>query len=139
MNIFEKNKKPLQFRSIDIDNYLEILKSNSNKNNIKPIIKNTKTIDLNNIINKIEKKKELIDKIKNNKKIKLTKNITQRNIDFIKIIQKRGNVHNISKEKFKKKIDLKNSGKNENSQKKYTYNIKTEKKNRNSSSDKKEK
>ena len=101
MHILEKNKKPLQFKPKDVNSYLKILNFNPDKNNIKPIIKNTKIININNIINKIEKKKELIENLKNNKKIKLTKNITQRNIDFIKIIQKRGNVHNVSKEKFR--------------------------------------
>ena len=131
MHILEKNKKPLQLKPKDIDSYLKILNSSTDKNNIKPAIKNTKIIDINNIINKIEKKKELVSKLKNNKKINQIKNITQRNIDFIKIIQKRGNVHNISKEKFKKKLDSKKNKQYENS-----CNLKSENRKRNSSLDK---
>ena len=96
LHITDMDDKTLKFKPKDISKYLKILKSNININKIKPIIINTDKIDYNNIINNINK----INKINNissqrNEKIK-------RNINFIKVVQKRGNIYKNSMEKNKK-------------------------------------
>jgi hypothetical protein len=96
LHITDMDDKTLKFKPKDISKYLKILKSNININKIKPIIINTDKIDYNNIINNINK----INKINNissqrNEKIK-------RNINFIKVVQKRGNIYKNSIEKNKK-------------------------------------
>ena len=89
LHISDSNNKNIEFKQRDISKYLYILASKTITNNIKPIISNVNKIDYNNIINKI--------------KINKSKNIIRRNIDFIKLVQKR----NFSKEKYKTKVDLK--------------------------------
>lgn len=79
---------------------------NSESNKIKPIIVNTNKIDVKNIINRINIRNiQRADKRKNS--INQKNNITKRNIDFIKVIQKRGTIYNNSKEKAKKKLEIK--------------------------------
>ncbi len=83
----DKNGKVLPYKEKDFSKYLRLLTSVSHTNKIKPII-----IDLN-------KKK------KNTKKTK----IMQRNMDYIKEVEKTGNVYKISKEKQpKKKVVIEN-------------------------------
>ena len=105
-NVTNQNNRLIHFKSIDISKYLKILKNNSEINKLKPVILNTSKIDVDDIVNKIKKKEEN-KKNKTNNIISLKNKITQRNIDFIKIVQKRGTVYNISKEKAKKKTDSK--------------------------------
>lgn len=89
LHISDDNNKKIEFKPRDISKYLYILSSKAITNNIKPIISNVNKIDYQSIINKI--------KINKNNKI------IQRNIDFIKLVKKK----NFSKEKYKKKVDLK--------------------------------
>ena len=77
----DKNGKVLPYKEKDFSKYLRLLTSVSHISKLKPVI-----IDLN-------KKK------KNTKKTK----IMQRNMDYIKEVEKTGNVYKISKEKQPKK------------------------------------
>ena len=90
LHISDSDNKNIEFKTRDISKYLYILASKTITNNIKPIILNVNKIDYNSIINK--------------EKINKSNNIIKRNIDFIKLVQKR----NFSKEKYKVKVDLKN-------------------------------
>lgn len=107
LNISDINDNPLSFKSKDLSKYLKILASNSNTSKIKPIIINSNKVDVDNIIKNI-KNKNRNKKINKDKK----KEIIKRNIDFIKVVQERGYVYNISKEKNKKKIEEKDSNRN---------------------------
>ena len=89
LQISDSDNKNIEFKQRDISKYLYILASKTITNNIKPIISNSNKIDYNSIFNKV--------------KINKSNNIIKRNIDFIKLVQKR----NFSKEKYKVKVDLK--------------------------------
>ena len=89
LHISDSDNKNIEFKQRDISKYLYILASKTITNNIKPIISNSNKIDYNSIFNKV--------------KINKSNNIIKRNIDFIKLVQKR----NFSKEKYKVKVDLK--------------------------------
>ena len=89
LHISDSDNKNIEFKQRDISKYLYILTSKTITNNIKPIISNSNKIDYNSIFNKV--------------KINKSNNIIKRNIDFIKLVQKR----NFSKEKYKVKVDLK--------------------------------
>ena len=146
-NVSNQKNKFIQFKPINISKYFKILSSETEMNKLKPVILNANKINVNNIINEITKKEEN-KKNKSNNIISLKNKITQRNIDFIKIVQERGTVYNVSKEKARKKVELKNCKKfEENPQHFFTekicdnilesYNIHTKNKSRSPSSSKK--
>jgi hypothetical protein len=146
-NVSNQKNKFIQFKPINISKYFKILSSETEMNKLKPVILNANKINVNNIINEITKKEEN-KKNKSNNIISLKNKITQRNIDFIKIVQERGTVYNVSKEKARKKVELKNCKKfEENPQHFFTekicdnilesYNIHTKNKSRSQSSSKK--
>ena len=146
-NVSNQKNKLIQFKPINITKYFKILSSDTEMNKLKPVILNANKINVNNIINEITKKEEN-KKNKSNNIISLKNKITQRNIDFIKIVQERGTVYNVSKEKARKKVELKNCKKfEENPQHFFTekicdnilesYNIHTKNKSRRPSSSKK--
>jgi len=83
-----KGNKTSQFKPKDISEYIKILTSNTTENKIKPILINANKIIYNNIV----KKKKSI-KSKQNQFLK-------KNIDYIKLVQKKGS--NNSKEIGKK-------------------------------------
>jgi len=86
LQISDKNGKPLPYKEKDISKYLRLLTSISHTSKLKPAI-----IDLNK-------------KPKSKKKTR----IMQRNMDFIKKVEKTGHVYNTSKEKPKKKYIIEN-------------------------------
>ena len=146
-NVSNQKNKFIQFKPINISKYFKILSSETEMNKLKPVILNANKINVNNIINEITKKEEN-KKNKSNNSISLKNKITQRNIDFIKIVQERGTVYNISKEKAKKKVELKNCKKFEENPQHFfseklcdnileSYNIHTKNKSRSPSSSKK--
>ena len=146
-NVSNQKNKFIQFKPINISKYFKILSSDTEMNKLKPVILNANKINVNNIINEIMKKEEN-KKNKSNNITSLKNKITQRNIDFIKIVQERGTVYNVSKEKARKKVELKNCKKfEENPQHFFTekicdnilesYNIHTKNKSRSPSSNKK--
>ena len=146
-NVSNQKNKFIQFKPINISKYFKILSSDTEMNKLKPVILNANKINVNNIINEITKKEEN-KKNKSNNSISLKNKITQRNIDFIKIVQERGTVYNISKEKAKKKVELKNCKKFEENPQHFfseklcdnileSYNIHTKNKSRSPSSSKK--
>ena len=146
-NVSNQKNKFIQFKPINISKYLKILSSDTEMNKLKPVILNTNKINVNDIINEITKEEEN-KKNKSNNITSLKNKITQRNIDFIKIVQERGTVYNISKEKARKKVKLQNCKKfEENPQHFFTeklcdnilesYNIHTKNKSRSPSSSKK--
>ena len=100
LRITDSENKVIQYTPKDISKYLIKLKSNNFR--LKPIIINSNKIAYNNIINKIKIKNtnSKINKIKTNQTI-------QKNIDFIKNIQKKNN----SKERSKSKEKNKNKSK----------------------------
>ena len=100
LRITDSENKAIQYNPKDISKYLKKLKSNNFR--LKPIIINSNKIAYNNIINKIKIKNtnSKINKIKTNQTI-------QKNIDFIKNIQKKNN----SKERSKSKEKNKNKSK----------------------------
>ena len=83
-----KGNKTSQFKPKDISEYIKILTSHTTENKIKPILINAQKINYNNIV----KKKKSI-KSKQNQFLK-------KNIDYIKLVQKKGS--NNSKEMSKK-------------------------------------
>ena len=138
LNIKDSKNKSIKFIPKDIYKYLKNIKYNKNK--VKPIILNSNITDCNN------KEKDINENNKKNQK----RNITKRNIDYLKIVKKRGTIYNISKEKKVKKLENKNCKKfSENPQNFFTedlcdnilvsYNLKPKKNSRNSSSEKKRK
>ena len=146
-NVSNQKNKFIQFKPINISKYFKILSSETEMNKLKPVILNANKINVNNIINEITKKEEN-KKNKSNNSISLKNKITQRNIDFIKIVQERGTVYNISKEKARKKVELKNCKKFEENPQHFfseklcdnileSYNIHTKNKSRSPSSSKK--
>ena len=146
-NVSNQKNKFIQFKPINISKYFKILSSDTEMNKLKPVILNANKINVNNIINEITKKEEN-KKNKSNNSISLKNKITQRNIDFIKIVQERGTVYNISKEKARKKVELKNCKKFEENPQHFfseklcdnileSYNIHTKNKSRSPSSSKK--
>ena len=104
LHITDNDNKTIQFKPKDISKYIKKLTSNNIK--LKPIIINSNKTNYNNIINKIKIKNtnSKINKIKTNQ-------IIQKNIDFIKEVEKRNNSRekSRSKEKYKKKDVYTNS------------------------------
>ena len=104
LHITDNDNKTLHFKPKDISKYIKKLTSNNNQ--LKPIIINANKANYNNIINKIKIKNNnsKINKIKTNQTI-------QKNIDFIKEVEKRNNSRekSRSKEKYKKKDVYTNS------------------------------
>ena len=91
LHITDNDNKTIQFKPKDISKYIKKLTSN---NKLKPIIINANPTNYINIINKIKIKNtnSKLNKIKTNQTI-------QKNIDYIKEVEKR----NISKEKSQSK------------------------------------